>query len=304
MFSPDIFLYLYSKLQNREGIHPYIFTPFRRILRYITRKYTFRYFANTPIGVPKKQSDIIVSLTSFPGRIDEVYLVIESMLRQTVAPKRILLWLSKEQFANIELPYNLKSLENEIFNIRFVDGDIRSHKKYYYVFSEFPQNKVLIIDDDLFYPFDMIEKMVDAANKYPNTIICRFGSVIKYENDKILPYKKWWNEIAGECDNQNFFFGSGGGILLEKKMLYKDILNIDLAMQLTPLADDIWLNAMINLAGTPKYKIYSGLIMQIQEEQQYRLSNDNVENDFNTEQLYRIIGYYVNNNLNPFYPRK
>ena len=37
-------------------------------------------------------------------------------------------------------------------------------------------------------------------------------------------------------------------------MLHPDVLDIESAMKLTPLADDVWLNAMVNLAGTPKHK--------------------------------------------------
>ena len=160
MNTPDKLLHLYCKFHNRKGIHPYIFTPIRRILRKVARKYIPQYYTNNPIILSTKKSDVVVSLTSFPGRINEVYIVIQSMLRQTLLPKKIILWLSKEQFKDIKLPLNLTSLINDIFIIKFVEGDIRSHKKYFYVLSEYSDCKIIIIDDDLFYPSDMVEKMV------------------------------------------------------------------------------------------------------------------------------------------------
>lgn len=281
-------------------MHPYLLTPIRRIVRRIARRKIPQYFKDTPIIISTNKSDIIVSLTSFPARIHEVHLVIQCMLRQTVSPHKIILWLSRDQFEGIQLPDDLTSLQNEIFNIRFVDGDIRSHKKYFYVLSEFPENKILIVDDDLYYPTDMLEIMSNISNLMPDTIICRYGSIMQFKKGHILPYNDWWSEISDESDNPNFFFGSGGGILLTRKMLYNDALNINLAQKLTPLADDVWLNAMINLAKTPKYKVKFGIFMSIQEDVAYKLSDENVANNKNDIQIENLITYYKKKNLNPF----
>ena len=35
---------------------------------------------------------------------------------------------------------------------KFVPENFRSHKKYYYVFREYPDHKVITVDDDLIYP--------------------------------------------------------------------------------------------------------------------------------------------------------
>ena len=52
---------------------------------------------------------VIISLTSYPARIDTVHLTIRSILRQTVQADKILLWLSIEEFPNkyADLPQNL-----------------------------------------------------------------------------------------------------------------------------------------------------------------------------------------------------
>ena len=48
-------------------------------------------------------ANVVVSLTSFPKRIDTVDIVIKSMFKQTVIPDKILLYLSKEEFKNKKL---------------------------------------------------------------------------------------------------------------------------------------------------------------------------------------------------------
>ena len=79
----------------------------------------------------KNKPRIIISLTSFPKRIDIVWITIESILRQSQKPDEIILWLAEEQFQGIDsLPKSLLELMERGLTIRFCD-DLRSHKKYY-----------------------------------------------------------------------------------------------------------------------------------------------------------------------------
>ena len=71
------------------------------------------------IGI-SEESSIIVSLTSFPERINTVWLTIVTLLSQTLKPKKVLLWLAKSQFEGIELPDNLKRLEKYGLEIKSV----------------------------------------------------------------------------------------------------------------------------------------------------------------------------------------
>lgn len=307
MSTLDKFVYLYSKLDIRSWLHPYFYTPIRRVVRALANKCIPRYFKRNPIlHAGKRKSDIIVSLTSFPYRISNIHLVIQCLLRQTVLPEKIILWLSVDQFPEREacLPTSLTSLVGDIFEIRFVEGDIRSHKKYYYALKEYPDNSILLVDDDLYYPTDMISQMLSARDAHPQSVICRYGSIVKYVDGAILPYNEWWDEVQGSSDNPNFFLGTGGGTLLRLSHLYKDVLDIDLARELTPLADDVWINAMINMANTPKYKLPFGLILPISDSQCESLYSTNVLEDKNTIQINNIISYYTrNNNIDPFKER-
>ena len=84
--------------------------------------------------------------------------VVECLKRQTIRPDKIILYLSKEQFSSIEeIPDNLISRQDDIFHIEMVDGDLRSHKKFFYSFTSYPDNLVLLVDDDIYYPLNMVE---------------------------------------------------------------------------------------------------------------------------------------------------
>lgn len=295
----DIVIKTYDALHNRKGISPFVFSPLRKCVRFVARTCLPRLLQKESCENHLYESDVIISFTSFPARINDVHLVVRCLKRQTISPAKIILWLSKEQFEGIQIPNNLLSLVDNIFQIRYVDGDIRSHKKYFYVLSEFPDSRVVLVDDDIYYPSDMLEGLIKESDLYPDEIICRYGSIMKYKDGLPLPYNDWWWEISNPSENQNFFFGTGGGVLLRKDLLYQDVLSKHLSQKLTPLADDIWINAMVNLAGTRKRKIKCGLLLPIRR-QQIKLSTENCLNRKNDEQLLSIINHYSSYKLNPF----
>lgn len=193
---------------------------------------------------------IVVSLTSFPARINRVWIVIESMLRQTPGPERIVLWLSKDQFPNElnDLPENLVSQTDRGLEIRFVEGDIRSHKKYYYAFTEFKDKYILTIDDDLLFPSTFVNDVYVCAKRHNNSVIANFGSKFRWENQGA--YLGRTNEtVSPEETGGDLFFGSGGGTLFSPKRLLPFMDDIETIMTLCPTADDIYLNSLIRLAG-------------------------------------------------------
>ena len=62
---------------------------------------------------------IIVSITSFPARIPTLWKVIECIIRQTVKPDKIVLYLTESQVGDIEkLPSSLLKLRKRGLEIR------------------------------------------------------------------------------------------------------------------------------------------------------------------------------------------
>jgi hypothetical protein len=139
----------------------------------------------------------------------------------------------------------------------------------------------------------MIEEMIKKHDQYPDTVISRYGYIRKYDNNgNLLPYKEW-NEISGASANKHLFFGSGGGTLIKPSALYKDLINKDLFLKLTPIADDIWLNAMVELAGLSINKIKFGLILPIKGgETNVTLCSENVAGGQNDIQINDVREYY------------
>lgn len=230
-------------------------TPFRhKNERLISLHYKFNkalvnlfypIFGKCSNGVDKN-SNVIVSLTSYPARIDTIHLTITTLLNQTVKPRSVILWLADEQFPEDEkeLPLKLLSLKNKGLEIRFCD-DIRSHKKYYYTMKENPDCYVITADDDVFYPENLVEKLMDGAKAYPDTVICTWGhEIVPDEKGDVLRVDKW--EYLKESAQPSYLvMPTGiGGVLYPPHILTEEVFNKDALRELCLNADDLWLKAM------------------------------------------------------------
>ena len=51
-------------------------------------------------NVEERNEKIVISLTSFPKRINYVWLTIRSLLQNSCRPDKVILWLSEDQFPN------------------------------------------------------------------------------------------------------------------------------------------------------------------------------------------------------------
>lgn len=283
----------YRLLRNYKGVPFWVMTPYRRIWRAFSNRILS---SNLERMVPVskiKDDNLIVSLTSFPARIEYVWQVIECMLRQTICPQKVILWLSKEQFPTIdELPISLRKRINDVFEIRLVEGDIRSHKKYYYAIKEFASCKLFLVDDDIYYPTDIIERSLNALRENNNCVIGNYGMKIMYDSQGRHSKYNDWHTTFHKIDTSDYFFGSGGGTLLEPWKMHNDISNIDIAFKLCPTADDVWLNSMARLAGLKTVFIPNGHFLPIEIIEDSKLSSINNGRNKNDEQISNIELYY------------
>lgn len=76
---------------------------------------------NIPSLGDKNQANVIVSLTSYGRRVEKcvVYYTICSLLRQNIQPKRIILWLAENEWADEKLPARLLRLKSKGLEIMY-----------------------------------------------------------------------------------------------------------------------------------------------------------------------------------------
>lgn len=298
----DIFTMVYGRLHN-YGLPFWMMTPLRRVVRGLANVMLPRYLAKPQKFSNKQNEKLIVSLTSFPARIDIVWIVIECLKRQTILPKKIILWLSEEQFPNGGgIPTKLKDMEDDIFEIRLVPGDIRSHKKYLYAITEFPEDTIITVDDDVYYNSLMIEVLVNTSIKHPNCIIANKVSNISYASDGcILPYLQWGNKKK-HSEKTNLLQIGIGGVLYPPHCMHPLVTNEEVFSKVAPLADDIWLNSMARLMRTDVVKAPGNLLLLPIKSNSPSLSSVNNGNEnMNDQQISQIRDYLRNNGYDDVY---
>ncbi len=201
--------------------------------------------------VPKETSanhlpNIIVSLTSYPARINGVVFVVENMLNQSIKPNKILLYLAKEQFPDEEIPNDLKCLQNDCFNIIYCDNDLKPHKKYFYAMQDYSDSIIITVDDDVFYPLTLIEDLLESYKKHPQAISCMRGHTIKtYDEETYAPYHKWSKTDKIVKKPSILILPTGvGGVLYPPKCLPKETFNENAIKEICLYTDDLWLKWM------------------------------------------------------------
>ncbi len=287
--------------KERCKIGNYFFFPFEYIVRKIYLKWFFpTFYRNERNKSVKEFENTIVSLTSFPARVDYIWLCIESLKHQEYRPEKIILYLSKEQFDKVNIPQSLKEEEDDYFEIRFVDGDLRSHKKYYYAMNEYPGKNIITADDDVIYPPNMLTLLYNCHKMFPNAVIANHTHLIKIKNGEVAPYQEWTNIKQKDlrkdfCDLENQIQIGVGGVLYPPGSLYKDVLNKDIAIRLSYLADDLWLYAMIkiNKRKVIRTSFKTSSLIHIDIKNNQTLTSENVGSNKNDVQLKNIRNYYI-----------
>lgn len=241
---------------------------------------------------------IIISLTSIPERAAAVSKVIRKMHQQTLSPNKIVLYLTSSQFPNKALPIELKKLKDEkLCEIKFYKNFIKSYTKLIPALSDFPNDIIITIDDDINYPTNLIETLYNAHIKNPNTIIgCDVRRIAKDKSYKKWRkiQNRWWRTVIFKSPSFKNFAAGVGGILYPPHTLYKDVLREDLFLELARDADDVWFWAMAVLNGTkimlaPKAE---KKVPTLKGSQTVALWSGNSQNDRNNKILDAIIKHY------------
>lgn len=261
----------------------FINKSFRYLVRVLTncwaRLFMRIYCKNN--GIDK--DTIIVSLTSFPARIDKIWLTIACLLNQSLENIHIVLWLSNEQFrSKADLPQKLLKLEDKGVEIQLVNDDLRPHKKYYYALQKWPNNPLVTVDDDILYNPDIIKVLRDTARKHPNCVICNRGIIINRGN-----YNTWETRLNKNTETNNTMPTGVGGVFYPAHIFDNtQIFNIDVIKNTCLYGDDLWLNFWTRYNN--RKVVYTGMktgLITILSSQQSALCNTNIGESRNDVQI-------------------
>lgn len=195
-----------------------------------------------------EEADYVVSLTTYPARVGNVWRVIEMAANQRGIQDKyaICLYLIKSEFEGIDLPAKIKELQARGLTVKFNEENLKCHNKYFYAFKDYPEKTVITIDDDLQYNHHTISGLIKKNKEYPKCIIYNRGNrILKNE-----PYNNWPFVENLTCPQHDVFPTGVGGVLYPPHCCNRFVTDMEVIKKTCLRADDLWLNFMSRLNHT------------------------------------------------------
>lgn len=113
---------------------------------------------------------LIASCTSWPKRVLNLPIVIDSILNNTCPPDKVIINLSKDEFPNLVLPKEIDEYikAHPVVSIHWCEGNWKVYKKFLPILSKYPNDLILSFDDDTIYPSGIIEDLLKVHSQYPD----------------------------------------------------------------------------------------------------------------------------------------
>jgi hypothetical protein len=243
----------------------------------------------------KREKEIVVSLTSFPARMDKIHLCVRSLLMQNMKPDRIIVYLGDKEFEGINLPETLTELFQYGVEVRF-RKDLKPHTKYFYAMQDFPDAFIVTVDDDVYYRPNLIKDLYKAHQQHPDCVVCTRAHKMLFQNGELLPYNSWDFETKDVNRESHLLMATGvGGVLYDPKLLCKEIFNEKAIEKLTLKQDDVWLKFMEIMSGTKVFAIPASktkYVVGIWGSEKITLNSQNVGQSKNDIYISNVINYY------------
>lgn len=214
-----------------------IFNIFFRILNRLKKELPLYFIRKTV----KTTEGIIISFTSYPARLSHLHFVVRSLLRQSVHPEKIILYLGTDTNPK-DIPRSLRKLTKYNFEIRTGNADIKPHKKYFFAMQEFPKKNIVTVDDDIIYHKDFLRDLYNSYRKNPDCVHARRVTKLTASNGNINKYEKFIYKFKDELNPSHALMAIGcGGVLYPAGCFKNDDFNISLIIKNCLNTDDIYL---------------------------------------------------------------
>lgn len=197
---------------------------------------------------------LVVSLTSWPPRYPTLHRTLASLLRQSVQPDRLILWIGTGE----TLPPQVTALVARGLEIRET-RHIGPHTKLLPALAAFPDAFIVIADDDLYYPPDWLETLVAADDPDAPVILCHRAHRPRLQGDgSVAPFREWNRDVQDEAARRasaDLIPTGGAGTLYPPGCLHPDVLDAELCQLLCPTTDDFWFWWQARRVGSRHRKI-------------------------------------------------
>lgn len=189
---------------------------------------------------------VIISLTSFPKRIQTLWMVVDSLCNQRVRPKFISLTLCEDEFHQKEadLPKRLLFYKRYGLKINWVKNNLGPHTKYLFSMKHYPNKYIITVDDDIYYRSDLVEHLWTLSQQYPQCVCTNNALQILDGNYKVKPYNLWGGDVEKYHPSHNYLALGYNGVIYPPHVFFNEVaFDACMIMNTASQADDLWLKA-------------------------------------------------------------
>ena len=230
---------------------------------------------------------LVVSLTSYPARFGTLALTLQGILRQSVRPDRVILWIAEGDFDRVSQDV-LSVPELEVRTC----PDWRSYKKIVPTLIHHPNAFIVTADDDVYYAADWLEGLVVAVRQGAR-IACHRAHRITLRDDRPAPYADWRHNVDAPERSPLTFLTGVSGVIYAPGVFHPDVTRADLFTRLAPSSDDVWLYWMHRLNGIQAQKIGArARILEWEGSQAQSLRAANLHGTGNDRAIDAMIAHY------------
>jgi hypothetical protein len=189
-----------------------------------------------PHQLPAK---LVVSLTSHPRRFATLALTVRALLQQTVKADHTVLWVARAD--RRLLPQEVLDLRAAGLEIRVAE-DVKSYMKILPALRAFSDAFICTADDDTYYWPTWLQELVDGYDAGDPAVTCHRAHGITLDAQaRPHPYAQWQRNVRPRGKAMHLFPTGCMGVLYPPGTLAHDGEDRKAALELCPLADDVWL---------------------------------------------------------------
>lgn len=191
------------------------------------------------------------TMTTYPARFDHALIAIDSINKQSIKPKALVINIAEEDFRAAEKDFINKA--KFIFNNWLIINkciNLKPANKIVHTAKEHGDNVLVSFDDDVIYPNDRAAKLLAMHQKFPDHPIAYRTREVQFDGEKVKPYSSWpFNKSLGS-PKKTIFPTSVSGSLYPSDFFSEEFFDIDTYIKLSHNNDDIWTYFHVLLQGS------------------------------------------------------
>lgn len=188
----------------------------------------------------------VVSLTTFPPRMGDLWMTVDLLMRMRPAPAEIVLTLYEGEFPGRRLPESLQPYLERGLDVIWTDANTMPHKKYRQVFERERDGRrrlVVTVDDDSFYAPDTLGRLLELNSRHPGAVCCNIArKMLRDDAGRYRPYSLWLLQTACSGPSADLLALGFGGVLYPFEVYSRPCFyDTQTAVKVALKADDLWL---------------------------------------------------------------